>query len=128
RLIEVGIPLGCTDLPDLPLLSCRMAVELAEQSADHSVPAEQLRQMSEAAMAFSFPGEYYCACYDDDWGPFDGELVASSEAASAASCACVAYNHPSGVIWNIAQAAGYLKASQFGDGADDAAMADEWIH
>lgn len=87
RLVEVGVPLGCDDLPDLSLRSCRDAVEAAEQAADGLLPLTQLRAFSEAAHAFQFASQYYAACYSESWGPVDHDLMATGSAAIAAAAA-----------------------------------------
>jgi hypothetical protein len=127
KLVEVGVPLGCDDLPGLPLNSCRKAIEMAERVADEPVSPGDLRALSEAALRFQFPGEYYCACYDESsHGPFDGELVAAGTAASAAHAASLSYVSPGGVAWEAAQAAGYLRTKEFGP-ADESGVAAEGL-
>jgi len=69
------------------LRSCRAAVELAERAADGAVPVAELIKASEAAHAFQFPAEFYAACYDENQGPYNQQLMAYGEAAVAAATA-----------------------------------------
>jgi hypothetical protein len=126
KLVEVGVPLGCEDLESIPLESCRNAIEMAERAADEQVPSEELSAISQSAFAFQFPAEYYCACFGS--GPFDGELVASGEAAFAAHYAswpdAAIFAGAAGVVWNTAQAAGFVLTKEFGP-PNEAGMAAE---
>jgi hypothetical protein len=128
KLVEVGLPLGCENLRDLPLNSCRNAIEMAERAADEAVSAEELHALSEAAIAFQFPAEYYCACYGDSWGPFDGALVAAGEAAFAAHNASLPYVSPESVVWKAAQAAGFLRTKEFGAANESGITAERSCH
>jgi hypothetical protein len=128
KLVEVGVPLGCQDLVDMPWNSCRKAIELAELAADEAVSNEEMSFLSEAALAFQFPGEYYCACYDESRGPFDAELVASSAVASAVHNASLNYVCPAGVAWDTAQAAGYLRTKEFGAANESGIAAEGSYH
>ncbi len=91
RLVRVGVPLGCEDLPERSLRSCWAAVELAERAADEPVSRDLMNSASEAASAFTYPAEYYAACYDQSWGPIDYDLMASGAAADAAASASLSY-------------------------------------
>jgi hypothetical protein len=89
KLVEVGDDMSGQFSPSrVPLDSCQKAVELAERSADEPVAAEALEAASEAADLFHHPAGDYAACYVDGWGPYDHELIASGNAASAASRTC----------------------------------------
>jgi hypothetical protein len=124
KLVDVGLPLGCENLVGLPLNSCHRAIEMAELAADGPVSSEELRALSEAAFAFQFPAEYYCACYVVGWGQFDGELVASGEAAFAAHDASLPGVSPDGAAWRTAQAARFLRTREFG-AADESGIGSE---
>ena len=118
RMLENGYP------PFPPLNSCRKAIELAERAADEPVSPEELDEISEAAFAFNRPATLYCAGYVEGWGPFDGELVASGSAASAAEYASKPYLDPNGVASTAALPAGCLRKTVFGED-DEAAIAAE---
>jgi len=124
RLVEVGVPLGCDDLIGLPLDSCRKAIEMAERAADEAVPPDELHALSQAACSFQYAAEYYCACYGEALGPFDGELVASGTVANAAYKASLHNISPDDVVWDIGQAAGFLRQKRFGP-ADESGIAAE---
>jgi hypothetical protein len=87
RLVEVGVPLGCENLPALSLRTCRDAVEAAERAADEPVNPAVLNKLAEAAYAFQYASQYYAACYDESWGPVDTDLFATGSATIAASSA-----------------------------------------
>jgi hypothetical protein len=58
-------------------------IELAERSVDEEVSPDELDTLSDAVSVLYHPASDYCACYGEEVGPFDGELVASGEAAHA---------------------------------------------
>jgi hypothetical protein len=90
RLVEVGVPLGCKDLPSLSLRSLRNAVEAAERAADEPGNPARLQVIADAAFAFQYASQYYAACYTESWGPVDHDLMATGSAAIAASAAATA--------------------------------------
>lgn len=69
--------------------SCRDAVELAEKAADGGVAKADLDKAREAADAFHIPAQFYAACYDECWGPYNQQLMASGDAATAVATACM---------------------------------------
>jgi hypothetical protein len=86
RLVDYARSFGSLDgreLAEPPLDSCHKAVELAEKSADEVVSPDELDALSGAISALQYPASDYCACYGEEVGPFDGEFVASGEAAEA---------------------------------------------
>jgi hypothetical protein len=86
HLIDYARSFGSLDgrgLTEPSLDSCHKAVELAEGLVDEVVSPDELDALSEAVSAFFHPASDYCACYGEEIGPFDRELVASGEAAQA---------------------------------------------
>jgi hypothetical protein len=129
RLVEVGRWIGgCDGLNDLPLDSCRRAVELAERCADEEVPSDELNALSEAAFAFTRPSCYYSACYSEGYGEFDTELMASGSAAGAAEVASKRFLHPTGVVWQAAHAVGYLRSTGYGESEQGGDTAERAAH
>lgn len=124
KLVEVGEHFeGKFNPTGLPLDACQRALELVEVAADSPVDPKALTAASEAADLFHFPASDYAACYGDEWGPFDTELMASGNAAYAVYYACnqsIDFSSVSGVSWQMAYAASYLKEPRDGTerGAD----------
>jgi hypothetical protein len=135
HLVEYGRVAGSfkgLGLKEPPPDTCHRAVELVEQSADALVSAEPFLPLSEAADALHFPAGHYAACYGEDWGPFDTELMASGAAAYAVyhlsrECGASvdalgrttgAFDCLQGVVWQTTQAVAYLKSTGFGEAVE----------
>lgn len=117
KLVEVGQELGYENLNDVPLDSCRRALELAERAADEIVADEDLRTASEITADFDAPACFYAACYGEHCGPYDTELMASGCLALAVSGACDT-DPASGVgsvVSQIGRATAYLSGSETGE-------------
>jgi hypothetical protein len=131
KIVEVGQWLGCGEnLLDLPLDSCRRAVELAELAADDPLVSEKLRVASEAADAFHVPPQQYADCYDSGMKPFDTELMASGHAAYAAYYACDsdAAVAVSGVVREAAHAVAYLRITEHRQTEEGGDSAERAVH
>lgn len=115
KLFEFGKRSGLTELTDLPLTSLRRAVEIAEQFADGSVRKQEMEPVSNAALVFSRAAGDYASCYDEGWGRFDSDLMASGVAAYAAYCVSMSTVDPDEVARETGRAIAYLRSQKFGE-------------